>query len=241
MSGTGFALFHASKPEQGFGGSEDQGKSPQGQGYRRGGADGYPLAGSVRGAGLLVCARPASLRRATECDNTPAADTAAQAGPDAGQREAPTMTPIEIALSPVENIAHAIQLSVAPVFLLSGIGVFLGVHTQRLARVIDRARALEQRQEHASTETERTSLDHELRMLARRGRYINRAVTSSVLSAIAVALVVALIFLSEFLHFPLAAPVSLLFIGAMLALLFGLVNFLVEVRVATQQLRIGKH
>ena len=78
-------------------------------------------------------------------------------------------------------------------------------------------------------------------MLARRGRYINRAVTSSVLSAIAVALVVALIFLSEFLHFPLAAPVSLLFIGAMLALLFGLVNFLVEVRVATQQLRIGKH
>lgn len=151
------------------------------------------------------------------------------------------MSPIEIALSPVENIAHAIQLSVAPVFLLSGIGVFLGVLTQRLARVIDRARALEQRQEHASTETERTHLDHELKMLARRGRYINRAVTSSVLSAIAVALVVALIFLSEFLRFPLAGPVSLLFIGAMLALLFGLVNFLVEVRVATLQLRIGKH
>jgi hypothetical protein len=96
-------------------------------------------------------------------------------------------------------------------------------------------------QEHASTETERTHLDHELRTLARRGRYINRAVTASVLSAIAVALVVALIFLSEFLRFPLAAPVSVLFIGAMLALLLGLVNFLVEVRVATLQLRIGKH
>lgn len=150
------------------------------------------------------------------------------------------MTPIEIALSPVENIAHAIQLSVAPVFLLSGIGVFLGVLTQRLARVIDRARALEQRQEHASTATEHAGLDRELRLLARRGRYINRAVTSSVLSAIAVALVVALIFLSEFMRFPLAGPVSLLFIGAMLALLFGLVNFLVEVRVATLQLRIGK-
>ena len=151
------------------------------------------------------------------------------------------MTPIEIALSPVANIAHAIELSVAPVFLLSGIGVFLGVLTQRLARVIDRARSLEQRQEHASTETEHNSIDRELRLLARRARYINHAVTSSVLSAIAVALVVALIFLSEFLRFPLAAPVSLLFIGAMLALLFGLVNFLIEVRVATQQLRIGKH
>jgi hypothetical protein len=150
------------------------------------------------------------------------------------------VTPIEIALSPVENIAHAIELSVAPVFLLSGVGVFLGVLTQRLARVIDRARTLEQRHEQSAVEAERLALDGELRLLARRGRYINRAVTSSVLSAIAVALVVALIFLSEFLRFPLAAPVSLLFIGAMLALLLGLVNFLLEVRVATLQLRIGK-
>ncbi len=43
------------------------------------------------------------------------------------------MSPVEIAMAPVANIAHVIQLSVAPVFLLSGIGVFLGVLTQRLA------------------------------------------------------------------------------------------------------------
>jgi hypothetical protein len=45
-------------------------------------------------------------------------------------------TPTDIAL-----IAHSIQLSVAPVFLLSGVGVLLGVLTNRLARVVDRARA----------------------------------------------------------------------------------------------------
>ena len=149
------------------------------------------------------------------------------------------MTPTEIALAPVENIAHAIQLSVAPVFLLSGIGVFLGVLTQRLARVIDRARPLEQRFD-AAGEAERAALDRELRLLARRGRYINRCLTASVISAIAVALVVVLIFLSEFIRFSLAAPVSVLFIAAMLSLLVGLVNFLLEVRVATAQLRIGR-
>ena len=40
----------------------------------------------------------------------------------------------------VVDVAHAIQLAVAPVFLFSGIGVFLGVLTNRLARIVDRAR-----------------------------------------------------------------------------------------------------
>ena len=45
--------------------------------------------------------------------------------------------------SGITGIAHVIQLSVAPVFLLSGIGAMLAVMTNRVARVIDRARALE--------------------------------------------------------------------------------------------------
>jgi hypothetical protein len=43
------------------------------------------------------------------------------------------------------HIARAIQLAVAPVFLLSGVGVTLGVLATRLGRIIDRARFLEGR------------------------------------------------------------------------------------------------
>ena len=43
----------------------------------------------------------------------------------------------------VVDIAHAIQLALAPVFLLSGIWVFLGVLASRLARIVDRARGME--------------------------------------------------------------------------------------------------
>ena len=39
-------------------------------------------------------------------------------------------------------ISHAIQLAIAPVFLLTGISALLGVMATRLARVIDRARQL---------------------------------------------------------------------------------------------------
>lgn len=53
-------------------------------------------------------------------------------------------------LSDVNTVSHAIQLSVAPVFLLTGIGALLSVLTNRLGRVIDRARLLESRFEIAT-------------------------------------------------------------------------------------------
>jgi hypothetical protein len=51
-------------------------------------------------------------------------------------------------MSPNEGIPiiqHAIQLAVAPVFLLSGVAGLLAVMAGRLARIIDRARDIEQK------------------------------------------------------------------------------------------------
>jgi len=47
--------------------------------------------------------------------------------------------------SQVVAVGHVIQLAVAPVFLLTGVGGLLAVLTNRLARIIDRARFLEER------------------------------------------------------------------------------------------------
>ena len=46
----------------------------------------------------------------------------------------------------VDPVVHAIQQSVAPAFLLTGIGALLSVLTNRLARVVDRFRALNTKQ-----------------------------------------------------------------------------------------------
>jgi MFS family permease len=138
----------------------------------------------------------------------------------------------------VARIAHSIQLSVAPVFLLSGIGVLLGVLTNRLARVVDRARPLEEQHEDADAAAA-AELRRRLRWLARRARLMNVAITLSTVSALLVAIVVALLFGSTFISFNLAAPVAGLFIGAMVALVGALVAFLIEVRIATLTIRIG--
>ncbi len=142
-------------------------------------------------------------------------------------------TPVEVA-----SIAHSIQLSVAPVFLLSGIGVFLGVLTNRLARVVDRARPLEERLAGAEPAVA-AELRERLRGFARRARLMNAAITLSTISALLVAIVVALLFGSAFIHFNLAVPVAALFIGAMTALVGALLAFLIEVRIATRTIRIG--
>ena len=49
-------------------------------------------------------------------------------------------------------VAHAIELAVAPVFLLTGIAAILAVMMNRLGRIIDRARVLEDRLDNASPE-----------------------------------------------------------------------------------------
>ena len=43
------------------------------------------------------------------------------------------------------DIAHLIQVALTPIFLISAIGVTLNVLTSRLARIVDRARRLEER------------------------------------------------------------------------------------------------
>ena len=44
-----------------------------------------------------------------------------------------------------DTVSHGIQLSVAPVFLLTAVSGMIGVVSGRLARIIDRARHVEQR------------------------------------------------------------------------------------------------
>lgn len=134
------------------------------------------------------------------------------------------------------DIVHLIQSAVAPVFLLSGVGVTLGVLTNRLARIIDRARALEKQLDPA---TDADELQSNLKTLARRAHYINTAIALSSISALFVALVVIFLFASAFVPVDLSVTIAVLFVASMLSLTAAFVAFLIEVRIATASLRFG--
>lgn len=135
------------------------------------------------------------------------------------------------------DIAHLIQTSVAPVFLLSGVAATLGVLTNRLARAVDRARAIEANFESHSGDPQH--LLDDLKVLARRARYLNTAISLCVVSAVMVALVVVTLFANAFFEARLGLTIALLFVGAMLLLTSAFIAFFIEVRLATSALRIG--
>jgi Protein of unknown function (DUF2721) len=136
------------------------------------------------------------------------------------------------------DVAHVIQSALAPVFLISGVGVMLGVLTNRLARIVDRARVWETEIEKASHRA--PDLDVRLEALARRARYINSAITMCAVSALLVALVVVALFANAFLAVDLSGLIAILFVAAMLALTGAFLAFLIEVRIATATIRIGR-
>ncbi len=137
-------------------------------------------------------------------------------------------------------VAHVIQLAVAPVFLLTGIGAILAVMTNRLGRIIDRARVLEDKLDRALPELVAT-LRADLAILSRRAKLINRAITLCTTTALLICTVIAVLFLSASLRFDGRIPVTILFVAAMATFFLGLVWFLREIYLATVNLRIGPH
>ena len=135
-------------------------------------------------------------------------------------------------------VAHAIQLAVAPVFLLSGIGAMLAVLTSRLSRIIDRARTLEG-QLTARPPNATGPLQAQLAALARRAQLISHAITLCTITALLVCAVIATLFLGAFASFDTSVPVALFFVTAMVTFFAGLLFFLREIFVATANLRIG--
>jgi len=138
----------------------------------------------------------------------------------------------------VGAVAHVIQLSVAPVFLLTAIGTMLSVMTSRLGRVIDRARVLETKLEGAPDHAV-PHLHAYLATLSRRADLIGRAITLCTCTAVLVCTVIALLFVGDFLRYDMSLPVALLFIMAMIIFVAGLLSFLREIFIAKASLKIG--
>jgi hypothetical protein len=128
----------------------------------------------------------------------------------------------------VSSVAHVIQLAVAPVFLLTGIGAILSVLSTRLARVIDRYRVLS-----GMGEMERIAHKSEMRNLYTRSRWIHWAIMLCTVCALLVCVVIVALFAGAEMGRDPSLLIAVSFTVAMLALVAGLVCFLREIALAT--------
>ncbi|NCV91293.1 MAG: DUF2721 domain-containing protein [Synechococcaceae bacterium WB7_3xG_012] len=129
--------------------------------------------------------------------------------------------------SPMLGLAKAIQLSVAPVFLLTAIAGLLSVISNRLARVLDRAQRLQSVRDEAM----------DLALLKRRMTLLTRASEAVTTTGVLVAAVVAVTFISAIAVIDLTAIVVPLFVVAMLSLMVGLLTLLLDTRVSARLIR----
>jgi hypothetical protein len=134
-------------------------------------------------------------------------------------------------LSGITDVAHVIQLAVAPVFLLTGIGAILSVLVNRLGRVVDRFRALENLLP-ASGDGALSSAKSEMSILADRARMVHWAIGFCTSSALLVCIVIATLFVGSVTNIEMPGTIATLFIAAMLALVAGLLFFLREIALA---------
>ncbi|HJY77297.1 MAG TPA: DUF2721 domain-containing protein [Burkholderiales bacterium] len=140
----------------------------------------------------------------------------------------------------VDDVTGAIQLALAPVFLLTGIAGLLSVMAGRLARIIDRGRAFTEGRVPASS-LEETSLDLERQSLERRRHLTSIAITACTIAALLVCMVIAVLFVEIMIQVRLKWLIGGLFTFAMLALVIGLTYFLREVHLAMQTVRLALH
>lgn len=135
------------------------------------------------------------------------------------------------------DLTHAIQLAVAPVFLLMALGTMLNVFSGRLVRTVDRARLLLQRQagtlpgDKAALEP---SVQSELECLYRRRRLINYSITSATVAALLVCILIVMLFVGFMADVRFPRIIAGLFIATMGAFIIALVFFLREIGLAVR-------
>ena len=131
------------------------------------------------------------------------------------------------------EIPSVIQMAVAPAFLLTGVGAILTVMTARLTRIVDRFGVLHEESKVLS-EYQKKELD----LLMLRSRWTHWAIALTTISALFICMLIAMIFISTEVSFNLDQFISILFIMAMTALIFGLLSFLKEVGLSKSVINI---
>jgi hypothetical protein len=126
------------------------------------------------------------------------------------------------------DIAHVIQLAIAPVFLLTAVGTLINVLVHRLGRSVDRRRTLVAEKPMLQGELA-ASAEAELDFVRRRVRLVYTAIFLAVTAALLICVLIAIAFIDALINADFSQLVAVLFVLAMLALIGSLGLFLREV------------
>jgi Na+/melibiose symporter-like transporter len=139
------------------------------------------------------------------------------------------------------DLVPVLQTAIGPVVMVSGVGLLLLTMTNRLGRVVDRARALARQLKEAADE-EKVPIQAQLRILRQRAEFIRRAIALAAFCVLFAAILVISLFVTAVFNTDVPWLVAGLFILSMGCLIASVVYFIRDINKAlvATKLEVGQ-
>jgi len=130
-----------------------------------------------------------------------------------------------------------LQSCIAPVALISGVGLLLLTITNRFGRTIDRTRHLVAELDSENVQRRSEKID-EIQILFQRSKYLRKSIAAITFSVIASCLIIPLLVLMFFLSLDLRWVGYILFILSILSILISAIYFFLDVILSLKALKL---
>lgn len=139
---------------------------------------------------------------------------------------------------PVRELIPVLQVAIAPVILISGVGLLLLTLSNRFGRTVDRSRLLSREMREASEEKKRQGLRDQVVILYRRARLIRLSITMAVSSVLLASVLIAVLFLTALMQSELGIAIALIFVCCLFCLIVSLAAFIREIQLSLKALKL---
>ena len=140
-------------------------------------------------------------------------------------------------MTSIKELIPVLQTAIGPVILISGVGLLLLSMTNRLSRVIDRARNLLAQSESAGGPP-RGRLLTQIDILWEQARLIRLAILFASISVLCAALLIITLFIMALFGLEDAWLISVIFVGCMLSLIASLAAFITDINRSLSAFRV---
>lgn len=138
----------------------------------------------------------------------------------------------------LNQLVPVLQLAIGPVILISGVGLLLLSFTNRLGRLIDRARLLHRERISGPASERKELLREQIELIDQRAGILRRAISLAALTLLLVSVLILVLFIAALFGLELGVMIVCLFALAVLALIGSIIGFLREITLSLEAVRL---
>lgn len=138
----------------------------------------------------------------------------------------------------LNQLVPVLQLAIGPVILISGVGLLLLSFTNRLGRLVDRARLLHRERLSGPTPARQELLREQIDLIDRRAGILRHVITLAGVTVLLVSVMMLALFIAALFGLELGAVIVGLFALAVITLIGAILGFLREITLSLEAVRL---